>query len=341
MNGREERMNALEKKNLEMLKSFPTLLQDFYYSMAKLSPNSKLQYMTQIKVFFHDLYGEQFTNEDITGVTGDDINKYLTLRQNQIMNGKIVGESIIAMQVTALKKLYEYLRNKNLITVNPIEQSSGRPKVPEKDSVVYLEYEEIRTVLNNIENGVGTLNSQHRREKWISRNKAIFLVLIFTGLRKTALIDLNIEDLYLEKGYIKVIEKRKKYRTIEVNQVVVDALNDWLHDRKKMLGDDYDKINAVFISRSKGGFKRISSFVVRDLVDTYAQFPGKNLSPHKLRATFATMYYRESGGDLLATQKVMGHEKPQTTQRYAVPDMSKHKSIMENITRKIIWEEEG
>lgn len=328
MNGRDERMRRVEQSNLCMVKELPTLLQDFYYSLANLSPNSKKQYLTQITLFLKYTYGDNYTNEDILKTTGDLINIYLTERSHQN-----VSKSIIAMQVSAITKLFKYLVDKDLLVRNPVERSTGRPRVPQKKDIVYLEIDEIQQMFQNIKNGVGVSHhSDKLRSSWVARDLAIAHLFIVTGIREAALADLNMDDLDLENGILRVIDKGDKYDNKILDQHTLGVLQDWLDDRK----DHIKKYGlygeqAIFITQHG----RISVTALQRMIVNYTKTIGKHISPHKLRATFGTMYYRASGDDLLMTQEAMGHADVKTTQRYAVPDRSKHQSVINSIAKHI------
>lgn len=327
MDGRDERMRRIELSNLEKVKQLPDLLQGFYYSMANKSPNTKKQYMTQIVLFFKYSFGEHFSDEDILSVTGDDINAYLTYRQNQQ-----TGKSIMAMQVSSITKLYSYLLKRNLVKVNPVDESSGRPHIPKKDEIIYLEEDEIQKMFDNIRYGYGdNHNSMMRHQKWCTRNLAIIYLFVYTGIRKTALADLNVSDVDLDERCIRVVEKGENYRKISLNDQAFKALTEWMNERTQVLARYNYQTDALFVTQHG----RISVEALTKMVQYYTGNIDKHISPHKLRSTFGTMYYRRSGGDLLMTQEAMGHADVRNTQRYAVPDRAKHKSVLEAMAQNI------
>lgn len=328
MNGRDERMRHVEQSNLCMVKELPTLLQGFYNSLANLSPNSKKQYLTQITLFLKYTYGDHYTNEDILKTTSGLIDAYLTER-----NSQNVSKSIIAMQVSAITKLFKYLVDRDLLVRNPVDHSAGRPRIPQKKDIVYLEIDEIQQMFQNIKHGVGVNHrSDQIRSFWATRDLAIAHLFIVTGIREAALADLNMDDLDLENGILRVIDKGNKSDNKILDPDTINILKDWLEDRSDFIKKyDLHGEQAIFIS-NRG---RISVTALQRMIINYTKTLGKHISPHKLRATFGTMYYRASGDDLLMTQEAMGHADVKTTQRYAVPDRSKHQSVINSIAKHI------
>lgn len=327
MDGRDERMRRIEQSNFQKAKELPMLLQDFYYSLANLSPNTKKQYLTQIDLFFKGVYGNNYNDDDILRVTGDDINRYLASRFDQS-----AGKSIVAMQVSSITKLYNYLQKRKLIVYNPVGDSSGRPRIPQKEEVVYLEPDEVRQLMDNIRNGVGDSQAgTKKRLAWKYRDLAIMHVFIFTGIRKAALVDLNVGDIDLDKGIMRVVDKGDKPRELYLDNSTIQALRDWIDNREQVLQKYRYSTEALFVTY----FGRISVKGIDEIVAHFTQTIGKHISPHKLRSTFGTMYYRACGGDLLMTQEAMGHADVKTTQRYAVPDKTQHKSIINSMARNI------
>jgi site-specific recombinase XerD len=150
-----------------------------------------------------------------------------------------------------------------------------------------------------------------------------------TGLRVSAITQINVEDINLENNTIKVVEKGNKVRTIKFGDNLAALIWQCIEDRERYYpGAD---TNALFLSQWK---RRMTTQAVRDLVAKYtSNIQGKHITPHKLRASAATNL-AASGVSIQAIAKVLGHENIQTTRRYVeVLDSEANKAtdILDNL----------
>ena len=135
--------------------------------------------------------------------------------------------------------------------------------------------------------------------------------MLSTGLRVSAVTQINIEDVDLENNTIKVIEKGNKVRTISFGNNLNALIWQCIEDREKYFPEA--ETNALFLSQWK---RRMTTQAVRDLVSKYTEgIQGKHITPHKLRSSAATNL-AASGVSIQAIAKVLGHENIQTTRRY-------------------------
>jgi site-specific recombinase XerD len=136
-----------------------------------------------------------------------------------------------------------------------------------------------------------------------------------TGMRETALTEINLSDLDFFKGTIKVIDKRHKTHIYKMNETIREALVNWIEDREIKLSDQ--QTDALFISNQR---KRISAGTIVSIVEKYSlEGLGYKISPHKLRAAFCTILYNRTG-DIEFVRRAVGHSCIETTQRYIVDD---------------------
>ena len=141
------------------------------------------------------------------------------------------------------------------------------------------------------------------------------MTFIGTGMRETALTEINVDDINWEAGTLTIIDKRHKPHEYILPERLQEELENWLLDREEILGSE--KSNALFISSMRS---RISPRAVTDIVGKYSEYAfGKRISPHKLRAAFCTILY-ERTGDIELVRDAVGHSNIATTQRYIVKD---------------------
>ena len=162
------------------------------------------------------------------------------------------------------------------------------------------------------------------------RDRALFSLAIATGMRASALLNINVDDIDFENSCISVIEKRQKIREIPIGENTMCVLQEWLAVRNKEF-EDID-IDAVFVSQKSG---RLSPDAANDSLRKYCDMAGiqKKITMHKLRAT-AACSLAKAGIPLKAIQKQLGHASSQTTLIYIDvfnEDMDKARNILDDL----------
>lgn len=144
-----------------------------------------------------------------------------------------------------------------------------------------------------------------------TRDLAILLLFMTTGMRKMALDSIDIDDIDFENGTLTVQDKEKKYHTYQLTQQTIEALQDWIRVRHRL--GEYCNTDALFIS-SHG--TRLSGTTLTNIVKRRMQEAlGVAYSPHKLRSSFITIMLEETG-DIYLTCEAVGHSDIRMTQRY-------------------------
>lgn len=305
MNGRLERELKSDNKMKTKLATLPPVFTEFYYSLE----GEGKSYTTLTNYINHNI---DFMNYVTNGKPNDDfylyvkpadVNRYMASLRHKEVNGTIirVGDDIRAARWTSLKAFFEFLKG-DYIDENPLDKTK-RPKINTEHKVTYLIKDEINEVLNEIR-----LNSPaHKR----SRDLCIVSLMLSTGLRVSAVTQINIEDVDLDNNTIKVVEKGNKVRTISFGDNLNSLLWQCIVDRDRYFSGA--ETNALFLSQWR---RRMTTQAVRDLVAKYTEnIQGKHITPHKLRASAATNL-AASGVSIQAIAKVLGHENIQTTRRY-------------------------
>lgn len=145
------------------------------------------------------------------------------------------------------------------------------------------------------------------------RDKAMLAIFMTTGMRKSALIEMNIEDVNFDDLTMSYIDKRKKYFTRNIDDMVLIALKDWLEVRPRFVKRNPKGTNALFVS-NRGS--RFDANNLMRIVKKYSKRAlGYEISPHKLRSGFITIMYNHNH-DIEMTRRIIGHSNVATTQRY-------------------------
>lgn len=306
MNGRLEKELKAESKMKIKLSTLPKVFTEFYYSLeAEGKSYTTLNNYISHNVDFMNYITHNNPQENYyLNVKTSDINQYMASIKRKNYNGQLVrmGDDIKAARWSSINSFFSFLKNNDYIIENPISKTH-RPKIKTEHKITYLNIEEINDVISEIKR-------KSTRKKY-SRDLCIVSLALSTGLRVSAITQINIEDIDLINNTINVIEKGGKVRVVRfgdnLNQLIRNCINDRNHYYPNT------KTNALFISQRQ---QRMTTQAVRDLVAKYTKnIQGKHITPHKLRASAATNL-AASGTSIQAIAKILGHENIQTTRRY-------------------------
>lgn len=227
------------------------------------------------------------------GVTLSDVYDFMAF----LSRSRDLNAASRARMITALKGFYNYLTVKTKqLTHNPIENLDA-PKIP-KSLPSYLTLEESRRLL-------AAVDGRNR-----TRDYCILTLFLNCGLRISEMVNLNLTD--IRADHLLVHGKGNKERIVYLNISCINALNNWLDERKNIQTTEE---KAVFLSSRR---QRISVDSVQLMVKNTllrAGLDADRISPHKLRHTAATLML-QSGVDVRTLQEVLGHENLNTTQIY-------------------------
>ena len=150
------------------------------------------------------------------------------------------------------------------------------------------------------------------------RSRALLELLYASGLRVSEALGLDLEDLSLDGGYVRVIGKGDKERLVPVGDVALDWLGRWLADaRPELLAIHHVapvRGGPLFVGDRGGRLARQQAFAMVRSAARKAGLPDR-VSPHTLRHSFAT-HLLEGGADLRVVQELLGHASISTTQLY-------------------------
>lgn len=305
MNGRLEKEIRSKEKMQNKLYELPEIFEEFYVYLNgdHKSYTTIERYINYVQDFMIHITKGEPNNNFYKGITPTAIKRYISSLETQNKNGEIVrlGDEIQATRWSALNTFFNFLTEEDYITINPMTKTK-RPKVKTKHKVIYLTPEEIQFVLNKIE--------KEGRQKLKNRDLCIVALGLSTGLRVSAIVQINIEDINFNTNKIKVIEKGNVTREVDIGNNMRGLLLNWIKDRE--LYFNVKDNPALFVSQHN---KRMCTDAVRDLIAKYTSDLNKHITPHKLRSSAAMNLY-SSGVGILSIASILGHENITTTQRY-------------------------
>lgn len=204
--------------------------------------------------------------------------------------------------ISGIKQFYAYLVLEEEISDDPselLEQPRIGQKLPE-----VLTIEEIDAMIQAVD------FSKPEGE----RNRAIIETLYSCGLRVSELVNLRFEDLYFDKGFIRVIGKGNKERLVPVNSAVEQEITSYRNNSRSQLNILSKDQKIVFLNRRGAQLTRVMIFTMIKQTALNAGIT-KPVSPHTFRHSFAT-HLLEGGANLRAIQEMLGHESITTTEIY-------------------------
>lgn len=237
--------------------------------------------------------------------------EYLTLYEKndrEITN----QERTKARKLSAVRSFFKYFYKKEKLPANPAALID-MPKLHQK-AIVRLEADEVANLLDYAEDGTGLSPTQLRYHRQTSvRDTAILTLFLGTGIRISELVGIDIDDINFMTNQFTIIRKGGNQDTLSFGEETRAALLTYLMEREEITPLPGHE-NAFFLSMQK---RRITPRAVENLVKKYASIaaPLKKISPHKLRSTYGTMLYQETG-DIYLVADVLGHKDVNTTKKH-------------------------
>lgn len=322
----------------ELLKELPDFCRTFFRGIEpQTQARTRLAYAYDLNVFFNFLINENpayksfspadFRLDVLDKLTSQDIEEYmeyLKYRPDAGTDSEIVNkEGGIKRKISSLKSFYNYFYSAGLIESNPAAKVR-LPKIHEKE-IIRLEYDEVAKLLDEADSGDKLSKKQQDfHKKTRKRDLALLSLLLGTGMRISECVGIDIKDMDLEETAVNIHRKGGKEETVYFSDEVARALSEYYEERKTIMAEAGSE-EAFFLSLQN---KRLSVRSAENLVKKYAQIaaPLKHITPHKLRSTYGTNLYRETG-DIYLVADVLGHSDVNTTKKhYAAIDENKRRS---------------
>ena len=262
-----------------------------------LSNNSIDAYLLDIRKltsFISENYSTSLSIENINVSIIESFIKYLFKSESSTYSQ--------ARIVSGLKSFFNYLLLEEKIDINPMELIDA-PKLVRKLPET-LSIQEIEIIIDAID-----LDSKEGM-----RNKAILETLYSCGLRVSELVNLKVQNLFLDIGFIKVLGKGMKERLVPIGTKAAECISLYMNEYRKSINISEGFEGYLFINRRGKNLTRNMIFIIiKDLAKKAGL--NKNISPHTFRHSFAT-HLIEGGADLRAVQEMLGHESITTTEIY-------------------------
>ena len=314
-----------ERRLRNMLNELPKFCREYFIGIEqRTSAKTRLGYAYDLSLFF-DFIKENnpivknteihdFDLELLDNLSPFDIEEYLNHLRVYEKDGveHTNKERGIARKLAAVRSLYNFFYKKQVLKNNP-PALVETPKLHEKN-IIRLETDEVVELLDTMESGENlTKNQKMFADKTRVRDLAIVTTLLGTGIRVSELVGLDMNDIDFKNQALKVHRKGGKEQMVYFGDEVCDALCEYLEERRS-ISTANEHENAFFLSLRR---QRIGVRAVEKLVKKYASTvtPLKPITPHKLRSTYGTTLYNETG-DIYLVADVLGHSDVNTTRKH-------------------------
>ena len=207
------------------------------------------------------------------------------------------------------------------------------PKEKKDKNIIRMNAYEVRSILNAIRQGNEQMSERQRKycQKTMQRDLAILTLMLNTGIRVSECNGLDLTDVDLRVNTLTIVRKGGGQDVLYFGDAVHEALSDYIDGERVGITPLEGHEKALFYSLQG---KRISVDAIENLVKKYARLavPTKKITPHKLRSTYGTALYRETG-DIRLVADVLGHENINTTINYYAAIEDEHKMQAANAVK--------
>ena len=331
----QNKLNTVKMRNV--LSELPAFCKQFFRGIENnTSSRTRLAYAYDLRVFFEYMQKsnpccskmeiKDFPLSILESITREDIEEYLEYisyyhKDSREITNEERGKS---RKLASLRSFYNYFYQTEQIEKNPAVLIP-MPKLHQKE-IIRLDTDEVAILLDQVEDGTNLTKSQKKyHEKTKTRDTALLTLLLGTGIRVSECVGLDIEDVDFKNNGIKIRRKGGYETVVYFGEEVEQALLEYIEQRKHTIplsGHEH----ALFLSIQN---RRITVRAVENLVKKYASNVTtlKKITPHKLRSTYGTSLYRETG-DIYLVADVLGHKDVNTTRKHyaALEDERKRKA---------------
>ena len=321
-------------KNLEKLralqKDLPVVCSRFFRAVSQTTSTlTRLAYAYDFRVFFQYLCMESplfaeltpatIDESSLNNITGRDIElyqEYLMQYFKNTDNGQTLiqnHELGIMRKMSSIRSLFDYLYKNGIVSAN-VTTLIPLPKLHDKP-ILRLDDEELKRMIHAAGTGEGLTGRQEAFRKYTgARDYAMIMLFLGTGIRVSECVGLNIGDIDFKDNAFAVTRKGGDRVILYFPDEVAEALQAYITLRKEIEAEPGHE-PALFLSMQR---KRITQRAVQNMVKKYALIaaPLKDkLSPHKLRSTYGTNLYLETG-DIYLVADALGHADVNTTRKH-------------------------
>lgn len=309
----------------EILATLPPFCKQFFRGIEDTtSSRTKIAYAYDIRVFFEYMHDNNsyFAKMDIKDypisildyITREDIEEYMEHCSYYVKDDKEYtnGERGKSRKLASLRSFYNYFFSCELIKTNA-PSLVPMQKLHNKE-IIRLDIDEVSILLDQIEAGTNLTRSQQKfHAKTKVRDLALITLLLGTGIRVSECVGIDMNDIDFKNTGIRIRRKGGNETVVYFGNEVEFALREYLKEREKIIPETGHE-NAFFLSLQN---KRLGVRSVENLVKKYASLVTtlKKITPHKLRSTYGTSLYQETG-DIYLVADVLGHKDVNTTRKH-------------------------
>ena len=342
-NHKQVQTKYIDKCN-ELLNSLPSYVRSYIRSIHnRTSARTNYEYVKDIQMFLNyvkdRLSLDEIKLEDLEGLHKETFEDYLEyLEHYESERGEVTnGRRSLSRKLSSLTSFFRYLFTNEMISTFEISKIA-RPKVPKKP-IVRMDKDETEEFLSAVHGN--TQMSQKQREYHniqYSRDLAIAYLMLGSGIRVSECSELDIDDIdiriqddgIITKAYIYITRKGGNEAIVYFSDEAAHYLIEYLNQRNSLKGVP-DEEKALFLSSRK---TRLSVRAIEVIVKKYSKAAhlGKNITPHKLRSTFATRLYEQTG-DIYLVAETLGHSDVSTTKNHYANLSDKRKEENRNQVR--------
>lgn len=337
---RNKQENIYKEKISLLIKGLPLFAESFFngFLVSGKAPSTVCEYAKDIKKLF-DYLEERKNIDDIRDlpvsyleeITIDDLTDFL-LSSN-------IGEKARARRTASIRKFFMYYVKRSDIKENPA-LLLDTVKIHEKE-IITMNGNEVVNILDMVtkmtgkdENG----NIIKKREKTITRDYALLVTLLGTGMRVSEMLGLDLTDIDMKNKCFHIVRKGNKEDRVYFGEEVEKALKMYLENGRDKIGAGKEEPNALFISLQH---KRITTRSVDRIVKEFSRAAGlgEHITPHKFRSTYGTNLYNATG-DIYLVADALGHSSVETTRKRYAKISEPHKRLAADISSNLFLDDQ-
>lgn len=313
-------MNLYDFRDKQENEDLPYRLREFIKYMETMkgsSKNTTIGYSTDIVMLlrfmkvkrglvardieYSDIPVNDIDDEFLKNISFEDMQSFLVFSSSYLNN----GNSTISRKVASLRAFFKYLTIKARVCERNNSVDLDKPRIG-KRKPKYLNLDEANMLLDSV------------KSRNDVRDRLIITLFLNCGMRLSELCSINVSD--IKGDIIRIIGKGNKERFIYLNDTCIEAIEDYITVRNKVLHRKGIEEDALIISErgTRIGKRTVQGIIEKQLHN--AGLSGKGYSTHKLRHTAATLLYKYGNVDILVLKEILGHEEVSTTQVYTHTD---------------------
>ncbi len=277
---------------------------DYLRDVRKYSIHTLTSYSNDIGQF--DIYINDY-EEELKQASHIHVRSWIVTLMEKGISAKSINRKI-----SSLRSFYNFLKRNGEITTNPMLKIIA-PKIP-KRLPKYVDEAKIHKILDD-----KTLTEPDYRS---AREHIVISLLYHTGMRRAELLSLNLSDLDLVAGTVKVLGKGNKERIIPLNNKICEELTEYMVLRNESFAGP--PLNLILTDSGKAAYPKLIYNIVSRVLKKYNA--SEKSSPHILRHTFAT-HLTSNGAELNAVKELLGHASLAATQVYTHNSIERLKAV--------------